>query len=197
MSDSYDRESDERKSRERLDSQERVSLQDGATQEAAVPGAPYSSKMLDTSQKRGRGNTSTHNALMQRAQRTHGNRAVQRFLTGATSAPLSIQRDIFDGLGIGDWKILPPSPKTETDDSQDNAENQRREQRKVEDERGKSATPEEWWKPKPQPDLKAPPPWMPKVRIKEPPGEIDIPPKGPDERGDYPIPPWPEDEGYA
>lgn len=191
---SHSHEADER-SRQSAPQVESLSTSDLEAEEPVLSYTPY---ILGDSRIGAKGNAPVRADMMQRAQQTHGNRAVQRFLNNSASAPRSIQRDIFDGLGIGDWKILPPTPKTETDDTYDDAEKQRREQRKIEDERGKSATPEEWWKPKPAPDLKAPPPWMPKIKVKEQ-GESDtpIPPKGPDERGDYPIPPWPEGEGYA
>jgi|SRR5687768_16892175 len=136
-----------------------------------------------------RGSSSMRAGAVLSLQRSHGNRAALR----------SVQRDIWDllkGGKAGDWEIKPPTWKGETDDKYDTPENRRRAEQQEADERGYSPTPNEWWKEKPY-DPKAPLPWMPKIKEKEPVEPIIIPPKPPDEKGDYPIPPWPEDEGYA
>jgi hypothetical protein len=117
-----------------------------------------------------------------------------------TESPTSVQRDIFDwfskGWEAGDWQIKPPTWKGETDDRYDTPENQRRAEQKEADERGYSPTPNEWWKPK-EYDPNAPLPWLPKIKEMEPVEPIIVPPKPPDEKGDYPIPPWPDEEVYA
>ena len=136
-----------------------------------------------------RGNSSRRAGAMLALQRSVGNRAALR----------SVQRDIWDLLNggtVGDWQIKPPTWKGETDDKYDTPENQRRAEQKEADERGYSPTPNEWWKPKPY-DPNAPLPWMPKIKEMEPEPPIIIPPKPPDEKGDYPIPPWPDEEAYA
>jgi hypothetical protein len=136
-----------------------------------------------------RGSAAVREGAMLALQRSHGNHATLR----------SVQRDIWDlfkGGSVGDWQIKPPTWSGETDDRYDHPENQRRAEQKEADERGYSPTPEEWWKPKTF-DPKAPLPWMPKIKEQEPVEPIIIPPKPPDEKGDYPIPPWPDEEVYA
>ena len=159
----------------------------------AYPVALRSDGRLGTSH-----NNSLRASMMQNMQHTHGNRAVQRSIHRDIhpEPPVTVQRDIWDlfkGGSVGDWQIKPPTWSGETDDRYDHPENQRRAEQKEADERGYSPTPNEWWKP-PQYDPKAPLPWLPKIREKEQEAPIIIPPKPPDERGDYPIPPWPDEE---
>jgi hypothetical protein len=136
-------------------------------------------------------------ATVLRLQRSVGNQAVQRLL----------QRDDdpFPTPTIGDWKIEPPKPTTETDDTYDTDENRKRANQNAEDERGESPKPE-WWKPRPHGKATDPKDWddLNKWRGKEKPsdGGTDFGPLPPAEEpqpGDYPLTPAiePEDAVYA
>jgi hypothetical protein len=110
-----------------------------------------------------------------------------------------VARDLFDGLQVGDWKILPPTFKGSTDDRYDTPENRRRAEMKDQDKRSNDPSPPKWWE-TPKYDPSAPLPWMPKIDQPQQ-GPMPLPPipQVPDDRGDYPVPPQldDEDEQYA
>jgi hypothetical protein len=135
-----------------------------------------------------------------RLQQAYGNRAVQRMMRGATTGTSPAARavphapgDLWPDWRIGDYKILPPKPTTETDDRYDTEQNRRRAEQQEADERGNSPTPNEWWKPKPP---KQPGPAWPAPRQ---PGSVEEvwPRPEPLQPGDYPSPLPSEEERYA
>jgi hypothetical protein len=142
-------------------------------------------------------------AAVLRLQRTCGNQVVQRLL----------QRDdeLIPTPTIGDFKVEPPKPTTETDSTYDTEDEKRRAEQKAADERGQSQKPDEWWKNKPR----QPKPTDPKSyedlqkqigQGKPKPGGGDsgvdfgpLPPAEEQQPGDYPLTPAiePEDAAYA
>ncbi len=139
-------------------------------------------------------------ATVLRLQQTVGNQAVQRLL----------QRDdeLIPTPTLGDWKVEPPKPTTETDTTYDTEDEKRRAEQKAADERGESPKPNAWWKDKPR----QPKPTDPKSSKdlnkwhgkEKPSGDSGadfgpLPPAEEQQPGDYPLTPAiePEDAAYA
>ncbi len=108
-------------------------------------------------------------------------------------------------LTVGDYKIGPPKPTLETDDSQDTHDGRTRANQQNEDERGESPKPE-WWKDQPRGKSTDPKDWadLEKWHGKEKPSGEDrefgpIPAAEDPQPGDYPVPApiEPEDGAYA
>ena len=110
MSEDHDHEAEERR---RVQRRKPGAAQPGPSADHA-PGpetpAPYPGRLVGDPRLGGRGNTPVRSAVMQRAQQTHGNRAVQRAVRGG--GPVPVQRD---GPGAGtlppvpDFQLTPPS----------------------------------------------------------------------------------------
>jgi hypothetical protein len=82
---------DYRRTRQVAQRMEHATALDGGHATSPTQSA-YSNAMLGSQQLNGRGNAPVRIAMMQRMQQTHGNRAVQRFMQRAPSAPLAVQR---------------------------------------------------------------------------------------------------------
>ncbi|HKP52234.1 MAG TPA: DUF4157 domain-containing protein [Chloroflexia bacterium] len=95
MSDSYSRENDEHKSREHQVEREHLSSHDIDPVHTGALDI-YAGALLGNPRLEGRGNASVHAAVMQSAQKTHGNRAVQRFLTAQRSATATAEPETDD-----------------------------------------------------------------------------------------------------
>jgi hypothetical protein len=118
-------------------------------------------------------------------------------------ADASIGRDVFDwlkkaseGVRIGDYKVLPPTPKTSTDDRYDTPENRRRAEMQDENERGGGKYPSPLTDPKPADSYD--PYQDPFLNPRRPQGPLPpLPAPEPPAPGDYPIPDEDDDQGYA
>ena len=139
-----------------------------------------------------------------RLQQTHGNQTVQRLLQEHGMSQIQRDDELIPELTLGDYKIGPPKPTSETDDSQDTHEGRMRANQQNEDERGESPKPE-WWKDKPRGKSTDPKDWADLEKWRghpKPSGEGEfgpIPPAEEAQPGDYPLqsPVLPEDGAFA